>query len=112
MIITPDVEYPMVCISVKHGYQDNRLKLDLINMNTGASWFHSDELEEMDGTGRTVRRIFSIFALPNDNNLFLLFLSYCHTKKRKYQRNRYYAIGQRGNFNLLRKYVLRYVFFF
>ncbi|XKL68209.1 hypothetical protein PGB90_003700 [Kerria lacca] len=50
MIITPDVEYPMVCISVKHGYQDNRLKLDLINMNTGASWFHSDELEEMDGT--------------------------------------------------------------
>lgn len=51
MIITPDVEYPMVCISVKHGYQDNRLKLDLINMNTGANWFHSDELEEMDGTG-------------------------------------------------------------
>ncbi|XP_065200329.1 mitogen-activated protein kinase kinase kinase kinase 5 isoform X3 [Planococcus citri] len=50
MIITPDVEYPMVCISVKHGYQDNRLKLDLINMNTGANWFHSDELEEMDGT--------------------------------------------------------------
>lgn len=61
MIITPDVEYPMVCVSVKHGYQDNRLKLDLINMNTGASWFHSDELEEMDGTGEKIVVLYLIY---------------------------------------------------
>lgn len=41
----------MVCVSVKQAYEQNRLKLDLMNMNSGASWFHSDELEDMDGTG-------------------------------------------------------------
>lgn len=51
MVITPEMEYPMVCVSVKQAYEQNRLKLDLINMNSGASWFHSDELEDMDGTG-------------------------------------------------------------
>jgi hypothetical protein len=51
MIITPEMEYPMVCVCVKQAYEQNRLKLDLINMNSGASWFHSDELEDMDGTG-------------------------------------------------------------
>jgi hypothetical protein len=51
MIITPEMEYPMVCVSVKQAYEQNRLKLDLMNMNSGASWFHSDELEDMDGTG-------------------------------------------------------------
>lgn len=51
MIITPEMEYPMVCVSVKQAYEQNRLKLDLINMNSGASCFHSDELEDMDGTG-------------------------------------------------------------
>lgn len=51
MIITPEMEYPMVCVSVKQPYQQNKLKLDLINMNSGASWFHSDELEDMDGSG-------------------------------------------------------------
>lgn len=45
------MEYPMVCVSVKQAYEQNRLKLDLINMNSGASWFHSDELEDIDGTG-------------------------------------------------------------
>ena len=51
MIITPEMEYPMVCVSVKQAFHQNKLKLDLINMNSGASWFHSDELEEMDGSG-------------------------------------------------------------
>ncbi|OAD58992.1 Mitogen-activated protein kinase kinase kinase kinase 3 [Eufriesea mexicana] len=41
IIITPEMEYPMVCVSVKQPYQQNRLKLDLINMNSGASWFHT-----------------------------------------------------------------------
>lgn len=51
MVITPEMEYPMVCVSVKHAYEQNKLRLDLVNMNSGASWFHSDELEDMDGTG-------------------------------------------------------------
>ncbi|XP_046675812.1 mitogen-activated protein kinase kinase kinase kinase 5 isoform X4 [Homalodisca vitripennis] len=56
MVITPELEYPMVCVSVKQAYDKNRLKLDLINMNSGASWFHSDELEDMDGQATVVPR--------------------------------------------------------
>ncbi|XP_067007680.1 mitogen-activated protein kinase kinase kinase kinase 5 [Anabrus simplex] len=56
MIITPEMEFPMVCVSVKQAYEQNRLRLDLINMNSGASWFHSDELEDMDGTATVVPR--------------------------------------------------------
>ncbi|XP_026276878.1 mitogen-activated protein kinase kinase kinase kinase 5 isoform X4 [Frankliniella occidentalis] len=56
MIITPEMEYPMVCVSVKQGYQADRLKLDLINMNSGSSWFHSDELEDIDGAATVIPR--------------------------------------------------------
>ncbi|XP_073994989.1 MAP4K3-like protein hppy isoform X3 [Rhodnius prolixus] len=55
MVITPELEYPVVCVSVKQSYhQLDRLKLELINMNYGASWFHSDELEDLDGTATVV----------------------------------------------------------
>lgn len=54
MIITPELEYPMVCVSIKQGYEPDRFNLDLINMNSGANWFHSDEL--MDGTATVVPR--------------------------------------------------------
>lgn len=55
MVITPELEYPVVCVSVKQSYhQLDRLKLELINMNYGASWFHSDELEDLDGTGKAI----------------------------------------------------------
>lgn len=63
MVITPELEYPMVCVSVKQAYDKNRLKLDLINMNSGANWFHSDELEDMDGQGRLLLIIKSSPAL-------------------------------------------------
>lgn len=56
MIITPELEYPIVCVSIKQAYQPNRFKLDLINMNSGASWFHSDELQDMDGTATVIPR--------------------------------------------------------
>ncbi|XP_011263795.1 mitogen-activated protein kinase kinase kinase kinase 5 isoform X2 [Camponotus floridanus] len=56
MVITPEMEYPMVCVSVKQPYQQNKLKLDLINMNSGASWFHSDELEDIDGSATVIPR--------------------------------------------------------
>lgn len=35
MVITPELEYPMVCVSIKQAYQPNRYKLDLININSG-----------------------------------------------------------------------------
>lgn len=69
MVITPEMEYPMVCVSVKQPYQQNKLKLDLINMNSGASWFHSDELEDMDGSG-----IFMLYIF--DNNSLLVYNIY------------------------------------
>ncbi|KAL1516557.1 hypothetical protein ABEB36_000461 [Hypothenemus hampei] len=56
MIITPELEYPMVCVSIKQAYQPNRFKLDLINLNSGASWFPSDDLQDMDGTATVIPR--------------------------------------------------------
>ncbi|XP_037031784.1 mitogen-activated protein kinase kinase kinase kinase 5 isoform X12 [Bradysia coprophila] len=53
MIITPELEYPIVCTGVKKAV-NGAVKLDLINMNS-ASWFHSDELE-MDGTATMIPR--------------------------------------------------------
>ncbi|KAG4070511.1 hypothetical protein HA402_005743 [Bradysia odoriphaga] len=53
MIITPELEYPIVCTGVKKAVS-GAVKLDLINMNS-ASWFHSDELE-MDGTATMIPR--------------------------------------------------------
>jgi hypothetical protein len=51
MVITPELEYPMLCVGVKQGYDERtRLRLDLINVNTGTSWFMSDESLD-DGTG-------------------------------------------------------------
>ncbi|XP_065370243.1 mitogen-activated protein kinase kinase kinase kinase 5 isoform X5 [Calliphora vicina] len=44
MIITPELEYPIVCTGVRKA-ANGCLKLELINMNSGASWFHSDDLE-------------------------------------------------------------------
>ncbi|XP_046810444.1 serine-rich adhesin for platelets isoform X2 [Lucilia cuprina] len=43
MIITPELEYPIVCTGVRKA-ANGCLKLELINMNS-ASWFHSDDLE-------------------------------------------------------------------
>ncbi|KAJ8681486.1 hypothetical protein QAD02_017273, partial [Eretmocerus hayati] len=56
MVITPEMEYPIVCVAVKDVPHQNKLSLDLINMNSGASWFHSSELTEMDGSATVVPR--------------------------------------------------------
>ncbi|XP_014247613.1 mitogen-activated protein kinase kinase kinase kinase 5 isoform X2 [Cimex lectularius] len=71
MVITPELEYPVVCVSVKQAYQQDTLKLDLINMNYGASWFHSDELEDLDGTATVIPKrenlqIVSVSQLEKD----------------------------------------------
>lgn len=55
MVITPELEYPLVCIGVKKPIGPIRksmnLKLDLINVNTGACWFYSCETDDSDNTG-------------------------------------------------------------
>jgi hypothetical protein len=38
MIIMPDLEYPIVCVNVRRGFDGQSLKLDLINLNSNASW--------------------------------------------------------------------------
>lgn len=53
MIITPELEYPIVCTGVRKG-MNGSLRLELINMNS-AGWFHSDDLE-FDGTATMVPR--------------------------------------------------------
>ena len=93
MIITPDLEYPIgnktflimfqkmyrahiisVCVNVRRGYDGRTLKLDMINLNSSSSWFHSDELEEQDGTQTVIPRhelmnIVSITQLEKDTIL-------------------------------------------
>ncbi|KAL5287300.1 MAP4K1 family protein [Megaselia abdita] len=51
MIITPELEYPIVCTGVRKA-ASSCLKLELINMNS-SNWFHADELE-YDGTATMV----------------------------------------------------------
>ncbi|XP_055383366.1 mitogen-activated protein kinase kinase kinase kinase 5 isoform X9 [Condylostylus longicornis] len=54
MIITPELEYPIVCTGVRKA-NNGCLKLELINMNSGASWFHSEDLD-YEGTATMVPR--------------------------------------------------------
>ena len=32
MIITPDMEYPLICVDVRRGYEPGSLQLDMINL--------------------------------------------------------------------------------
>ncbi|KAI5736989.1 hypothetical protein M8J76_009116 [Diaphorina citri] len=74
MVITPELEYPMLCVGVKQGYDERtRLRLDLINVNTGTSWFMSDESLD-DGTATMVPRrenlnIINVTQLDKDSIL-------------------------------------------
>ncbi|XP_049546142.1 mitogen-activated protein kinase kinase kinase kinase 5 isoform X2 [Anopheles darlingi] len=54
MIITPELEYPIVCVNVRKG-PNEMLKLDLINTNSTSSWFNST-IEEMDGMATVINR--------------------------------------------------------
>ena len=53
MIIAKEMEYPLLCIGVRHDYDPKRLKLDLVNLNSSASWF-SDDFG--DGTETVINR--------------------------------------------------------
>lgn len=50
LIITPDLEYPLLCV----GATRKPMRLNLLNINSGATWFHSDELEVCVGGSNTV----------------------------------------------------------
>ncbi|XP_040161910.1 mitogen-activated protein kinase kinase kinase kinase 5 isoform X1 [Anopheles arabiensis] len=54
MIITPELEYPIVCVNVRKGPNDT-LKLDLINTNSTPTWFNTT-VEEMDGMATVINR--------------------------------------------------------
>lgn len=54
MVITPELEYPLICVGIKKPIGPIRksmnLKLEFINVNTGACWFF-DETTESDHAG-------------------------------------------------------------
>ncbi|XP_055926382.1 mitogen-activated protein kinase kinase kinase kinase 5-like isoform X1 [Argiope bruennichi] len=56
MIISPEMEYPMICVGVRKGYDRGNLKLDMINLNSTANWFSEDS----DGSETIVPRHDSI----------------------------------------------------
>ncbi|XP_076034027.1 MAP4K3-like protein hppy isoform X20 [Oratosquilla oratoria] len=64
MIITPDLEYPLMCIDVHRGYAngdgDETLKLNLINLNTGTTWVPGEDSDSddlyMDGMATVIPR--------------------------------------------------------
>ena len=61
-------------MNVRRGYDGRSLKLDMINLNSSSSWFHSDELEEQDGTQTVIPRhelmnIVSVTQLEKDTIL-------------------------------------------
>lgn len=43
MIITPDLEYPVLCVGVRKGYDGTHLKLDTIDLNSSACWFGDED---------------------------------------------------------------------
>ncbi|KAK3092686.1 hypothetical protein FSP39_005890 [Pinctada imbricata] len=46
MFISPDLEYPMVCIGVRRGQDHSNVKFDIINLNSSSSWFLENNSEE------------------------------------------------------------------
>ncbi|XP_047037644.1 mitogen-activated protein kinase kinase kinase kinase 5 isoform X6 [Helicoverpa armigera] len=50
LMITPELEYPLLCV----GATRKPLRLNLLNINSGATWFHSEELESCVGGSNTV----------------------------------------------------------
>lgn len=80
MIITPDLEYPMLCTGVKKDYESPaNLRLDMINLNSSASWFGDSE-EFGDGTETVIPKhdfvnVVNVTQLEKDTILV------CHDSK-------------------------------
>ncbi|KAH9374611.1 hypothetical protein HPB48_016654 [Haemaphysalis longicornis] len=56
MIITPDLDYPILCVGVRKGYDGSQLKLDTIDLNSSACWFGYEEDDDSDGLETMVPR--------------------------------------------------------
>lgn len=76
MIITPDLEYPMLCIGVKKSYESSagHLQLNMINLNSSTNWFNDADDEFGDGTETVIPRhdsldIISVTQLEKDTIL-------------------------------------------
>ena len=59
MFISPELEYPLVCLGVRKGDEKSPLKFDILNLNSGSSWFI--DLESLKGRW---------FKLNKDSYLF------------------------------------------
>ncbi|XP_047496334.1 mitogen-activated protein kinase kinase kinase kinase 3-like isoform X1 [Penaeus chinensis] len=56
MVITPDLEYPLMCVDVNRSYgSEDILRHNLINLNTGTTWTPEDD-DDMDGMATVVPR--------------------------------------------------------
>lgn len=56
MVITPDLEYPLMCVDVNRSYgADDVLRHSLINLNTGTTWVPDDD-DDMDGMATVIPR--------------------------------------------------------
>ncbi|XP_068225362.1 mitogen-activated protein kinase kinase kinase kinase 3-like [Palaemon carinicauda] len=56
MVITPYLEYPLMCVDVTRSYStEDILRHNLINLNTGTTWI-PDEDDDMDGMATAIPR--------------------------------------------------------
>ncbi|CAG2162862.1 unnamed protein product [Oppiella nova] len=76
MMITPDLEYPMLCTGVKRGYDTSQdLQLNLINLNSSTNWFNDGVDDQFgDGTETVIPRhdsldVISVTQLEKDTIL-------------------------------------------
>lgn len=77
MMITPDLEYPMLCVGVKRGYEKDYLRLEIVNLNSSASWFNDDF---NDGT-ETVIHKYDQLNIVNVTQLDKETILVCHDSK-------------------------------
>lgn len=58
MFISPELEYPLVCLGVRKGDEKNPLNFDIVNLNSGSSWFI--DLEQLKGERLPVSNVTQI----------------------------------------------------
>lgn len=69
MIITPGLEYPMLCVGVRKSSNPLVLKLDLINLNSSASWFGDEDLSSTIISGQGQLDLACVTQLDKDTIL-------------------------------------------
>lgn len=76
LFISPDQEYPMVCVDVRLGAASDSFHLDFINLNAANSWYSSSDQEDMDNHPAATMiprnnrlRVHALFQLDRDTVL-------------------------------------------